>query len=565
LGANIWMLRAFLTPKNCSGTCPDLVGQSNQVSNRLEPKRRTEIRTPPASYVLPAVTEMYRDGIHLRQKEDGRYLLLRGVCLGPNAKYAPFLPIERESDWPKFEPYLRLLLACGFYTLRLAFSWEALEPTCDPVNPQFNLDYLDAFTRIVDRLTAFGFLIYIDIHQDLVQAAYGGNGFPPWVKEDGAEDGAFMMNTSLWGLNYVMNKGLRRTFTHFWKNDLTNTRVDPPLIHFPVRDRLLDVIELLAERCALNERVFGIEIINEPHPAELPTEDFESHLLSQFYEEARLRIRKHSNAIFVIVSPQSDWNVNLREDKNYRSLLTASSKDDDRISFGYHYYDSLMTGLQGLHFHDRKREEYMAAIDLGVQHSRGRGLVPFLTEFGSRQNWIKHVTRRHMHWHFEAVERAMVHATYWNVNFYNTKKNRDGFMREDFSLLSWDLKPRNLDIAVRPYPIAASAKPHNFFFNDRTRVFDMTLSGPSSDAETVLYVPFSRRAHELVPVHYPQGFKVYYGAGRISSRVTALPESNQLHIKLDPIATTHHLMIVPTEEHIIANKEQLIFEWSRDL
>jgi hypothetical protein len=502
-----------------------------------------------------------RDGIHLREKKDGRYLLLRGVCLGPNAKYAPFLPIEREEDWAKFEPYLKLLLACGFYTLRLAFSWEALEPVCDPVTPIFDLDYFEKFFATVDRLSEFGFMLYIDIHQDLVQPAYGGNGFPVWVKEDGAADGAIMMNTALWGLNYVMNKGLRRTFTQFWKNDLTNTRVDPPLIHFKVRDRLLEVVELIAARCAKNERVFGLEIINEPHPAELPNDTFEAGLLSDFYDEGRERIRKYSKDLFVIVSPQSDWNANLREDKNYQSMLRASSEEDDRISFGYHYYDSLLTGLLGLHFHERKRDEYIAAIELGVQHSRAKGLVPFLTEFGSRQNWIKHVTKRHMHWHFEAVEHAMVHATYWNVNFYNTKANHDGFMREDFSLLGWDLKPRNLDIAVRPYPVAASAKPVNFSFNDRTRIFDLTLSGRPLEEPTVLYVPFSKIGHALVPVHYPNGFKIYYGAGKVSSNVIAMPEENQLFITLDPIATTHHIMIVPNEEHIIANKAQLIFEW----
>ncbi len=532
----------------------------NHESKRLEPNRQGEIeRLSP--YILPAISNIVRDGIHLRDKNDGRYLLLRGVCLGPNAKYAPFLPIEREEDWPKFEPYLKLLLACGFYTLRLAFSWEALEPTCDPVTPKFDLNYFEKFFRIVDRLSDFGFMLYVDIHQDLLQPAYGGNGFPTWVKQDGAADGAIMMNTALWGLNYVMNKGLRRTFTQFWRNDLTNSRIDPPLVHFKVRDRLLQVVEFLAERCAKNERIFGLEIINEPHPAELPDDTFEAGLLSDFYDEGLLRIRKYSDQLFVIVSPQSDWNANLREDKNYRSNLRASSKDDDRISFGYHYYDSLMTGLLGLHFHERKREEYWEAIELGVKHSRAKGLVPFLTEFGSRQNWINHVTRKHMHWHFEAVERSMVHATYWNVNFYNTKANRDGFMREDFSLLDWDLRPRNLDIATRPYPVAASAKPANFSFNDRTRVFEMTLTGLPTDANTVLYVPFSERAHRLAPVHYPNGFKIYYGAGKTSAKVVAFPEFNQLHIRLDPIATTHHIMIVPTEEHVIANQQQLIFEW----
>jgi aryl-phospho-beta-D-glucosidase BglC (GH1 family) len=513
-----------------------------------------------ARYELPSLSKIVREGIYLRSRTDGRYLLLRGVCFGANAKYAPFLAIEKDTDWPRLDPYLKILRACGFNVLRLAFSWEALEPTCDPKTPKYDKAYLKAFFKVAERLSEYGFLIFIDVHQDLLQTAYGGDGFPHWIKEDGAQDGATMLNTPLWGLNYIMNKGLRRSLTQFWKNDITNSRVNPPLVHFPARDRLLDVISVLAEQSAQNERIIGIEVVNEPHPAELNAEKFESEFLPEFYKQAIDRVRKYSADLFVMVSPQSDWNANLRENKHYQTDLAIGEETDDRLIFAFHYYDSLLTGLHGLHFHDRKREEYMEAMQLGVQSAKERGIVPFLTEFGSRQNWLKTVTRRHMHWHFEAVERALVHATYWNVSLYNTKQNRDGFMREDFSLFDHHLRPRNLDLATRPYPIAWSAKPSGLSYNDRVRTFECSMQGRAVAAPTVIYLPFTKQVHKYVPHPYSSGFKVYYGSGKEHCRVTFLPNENQLKLTLDPTAESHHIMIVPQDEFIIANREQLVFE-----
>jgi hypothetical protein len=516
-------------------------------------------RTQINGFTFPIVSDLYRDGIYFRSRTDGRYILFRGVCFGPTAKLPPYLPIHSPEDWPRFETYLDLLLACGFNVMRLPFSWAALEPHCDPTKPIYNLDYFEKFFEIVEHLTNKGFTIFIDIHQDLLQAAYGGNGFPTWVREDGATDSAFLLNTPLWGLNYVMNKGLRRSFTQFWRNSITNTTVTPPLIKFAARDRFLDMIEFVAARAAKHARVLGVEIVNEPHPAELDAEAFERELLTDFYREATQRIRKHSKELFVMLAPQSDWNVNLRSDKRYRSLLRNSGTEDDRLIFAYHYYDSLLTGLHGLHFHERKREEYLEAVEIGVQQAKEKEMLPFLTEFGSRQNWFRGVTRRHMHWHFEAVERALVSSTYWNVNLYNTTKERDGFMREDFSLIDENHEPRNLDIATRPYPIASSAKPVRMSFNDRTKIFDLVLHGKPTKAETVIFLPYSQKPHKYVPAHFSGGFKVYYNhvtSGLAAARLDVA--CSLLYLTLDPNAEEHHIMIVPLGEKIIANSDQII-------
>ena len=172
----------------------------------------------------PSVKEIagdksFGDNSWLRSARDGRYLLLRGVCFGPSAKLPPYLPFRIPEDWKKYETYVDLLLTCGFTTLRIPFLWSAFEPTCDPIEPQYNEDYLTQFFHYITLFTEKGFLILIDLHQDLVGKAFGGGGMPDWVKSEGTKNLSFMRGTPLWGLNYVFNPHLRKTFTDFWSND----------------------------------------------------------------------------------------------------------------------------------------------------------------------------------------------------------------------------------------------------------------------------------------------------------------------------------------------------------
>jgi hypothetical protein len=469
-------------------------------------------------------------------------IFLRGICFGPSAKQTPFLPFRRPEDFAKYETYLDLLLACGFTVLRLPFFWSALEPTCDPEIPKYDLAYADQYFDYVRRITDKGFLVFIDLHQDLLGEQFGGNGLPSWVHEDGSRRGVLLSGTPLWGLNYVMNRGLRKTFTAFWRNDLTNTKVDPPLRHFKVRDRFLDALEVLAERSAKNARILGIEIFNEPHYATIAEDHFEREILPVFYDEATKRIRRHSRDLFVFVSPQSDWNVNLREERDYRSYLPMAQ--DDRTVFAFHYYDSQLTALYGALFRDNKRDEYTDSIRLGVREAAAKGMVPFLTEFGSRQNWNTGIVRKHMNWHFQAIEHAMVSSTYWNVNLYNTISHRDGFMREDFSLLgpagpTGELTPRNLDVACRPYVIASPVKPVVTEFSPSSRRFEVVIDARDVAEPIDIYLPVEK-LHALQPVHYPDGYTVEY-AGSLRSEF----ERNRLRIWLDPSLAYHVISIVP--------------------
>jgi endoglycosylceramidase len=470
---------------------------------------------------------------------------MRGVCFGPSAKLPPHLPFRSPEDWSKYETYIDLLVACGFTTLRIPFFWSAFEPHCDPVTPEYDEAYLQKFLSYLQLFAGKGFLIVIDLHQDLLSRAFGGNGMPDWVHSEGTRKFSILADTPMWGANYIFNRHLRKTFTDFWNNDLTNRSSDPPLEHFPVRDRFLDMVERVAEAASKCDRVLGIEIFNEPHPARHTYQAFEEKILPEFYTEAIRRIRRHSQSLFAFIAPQSDWNVNLRWNKVYDSFLPIAEQDD-RVVFAFHYYDSLLTAMGGRLFHNGKRAEYHDAQRLGAKRSKEKRMVPFLTEFGTRQNWAKGVVRQHMDWQFESVEHAMVNATYWNVNLYNTQERNDGFMREDFSLIgpigeSSVMPLRNLDVAVRPYVLAASAEPVRQHFRIRAKDFELILRGKPLPVPTVIFVPTAER-HSGQPVHYPGGFEVWYN-GAICNAWTI--EGNQLSIHLDETAELHTLNIRP--------------------
>lgn len=460
------------------------------------------------------------------------------MCFGPSAKMEPHTAFKSLEDWHRFETYVDLLWACGWRVLRLAFFWSALEPECDPIAPKYDEAYLNSYFQYLDLLAAKGFLILIDLHQDLLGKAYGGNGMPAWVRSDKTREQTLLPNTPLWGLNYVLNRNLRRTFTDFWSNDLTNSANTPPLVHFKVLDRYLDMIERVAQEAATRDGVLGIELFNEPHPARIDDRRFEEQVLPEFYANATERIRKYSEDLFAFLAPQSDWNANVGREVQESYLRMA--EQDHRAVFGYHYYDSLLTGLGGHHFHDAKRDEYLEAQRAGVKSAREKGMTPFLTEFGTRQNWRRSIVRNHMNWQFEAVESALVSATYWNVNLYNTKESLDGFMREDFSLLGTDRVPRNLDVACRPYVLAASAEPTHQHFNLRTKLFELTLRGEPLDAMTEIYIP-AQALHPQQPSHYPNGFVARYNGKTIPLELSA----NVANLQLDRSLRDHSVLIMP--------------------
>jgi endoglycosylceramidase len=178
--------------------------------------------------------------------------------------------------------------------------------------------YLSMVNQIIDALFSRGLYIILDFHQDIAHEVYGGDGFPNWalaIDEKHPRPKASNLKDRKWQMAYMLNKSLKNTLTSFWKNDLTNSELG--LQNFPVRTHLEKTIgQTVKFFKSLNNgsghpAVLGIEPFNEPHPAGIPPEEFESVFLNQYYQNVESEIRKFDNTIFLFIEPRVDWTVTM--------------------------------------------------------------------------------------------------------------------------------------------------------------------------------------------------------------------------------------------------------------
>ena len=73
----------------------------------------------------------------------------------------------------------KLLASMGYNTIRLGVLWAGLEPE----RGQYNLTYLDQVVACVDIAERHGLHPVLDMHQDVFNRRFCGNGVPDWVPQ----------------------------------------------------------------------------------------------------------------------------------------------------------------------------------------------------------------------------------------------------------------------------------------------------------------------------------------------------------------------------------------------
>ncbi len=171
-------------------------------------------------------------GPYLRDRE-GRVVFLHGV----NAvyKHAPFeLYPDPGRPWNFSAADAREIARLGFNVVRLGILWQGLEPghggpnnpaVCTrgtPGNPHmFDRsvadDYLARVARTVRLLGRYGVYTLLDMHQDVYNQGFRGEGAPSWaVCTDGEP---VVPLPGRWSRNY-RNGALDIAVAHFWSNDV---------------------------------------------------------------------------------------------------------------------------------------------------------------------------------------------------------------------------------------------------------------------------------------------------------------------------------------------------------
>jgi len=502
-----------------------------------------------------------KDGIWFHDTE-GRYLIFRGVNLASRSKLPPYLPIaplhmkridesalKQEIELVKSE--LDLLKKLGFNIIRLLISWKGIEPKPNPNLNEIMSEgqkYLYLVNQIIDALYSRDLYIILDFHQDIAHEVYGGDGFPDWalaIDEEHKRPMASNLKDRKWQMAYMINKLVKHTLASFWKNDLSNTELS--LQNFPVRTHLEKTIGQTVNFFKSishggHPAILGIEPFNEPHPAGIPADQFESTFLYQYYQNVESEIRKFDDKIFLFLEPRVDWtmsfqgsgekskigptpfnirrslhlnfirnamiegNIDPQAEQQIVSYLPSDRASLDKIGersvLSFHYYDPKAIAQSFLKIPDnmyRYAHQWPNIFAQLFKAAEKRGLVPFLTEFGGVQD--AELIRDYIDLHYRQIETFLLNSTYWNYDLYNTKDGNDNWNLENFSLLGPDRRPRNIDTMARPYPLRSSAKPILLFFDLESSYATLILEGSVVDSPTVIYIPYD--------LHYSPEFRVW--------------------------------------------------------
>lgn len=186
--------------------------------------------SPRAGFPVAAATGA--DGRTGLADADGRLLQLRGFNLD---KYAE----TTEAD-------IRSLAAQGFTLIRVAVSWNRLEPgrgRLDPVE-------LRRLHRLLDWAERYGVLALVDFHQDVYGPKFGGGdrGIPLWATRD--EGLPFTPDPDDWFAGYFQ-PAVQAAFRHLYDDaDLRSWQAD-----FYTR---------LARELRGHRSLLGYDLFNEP-------------------------------------------------------------------------------------------------------------------------------------------------------------------------------------------------------------------------------------------------------------------------------------------------------------
>ncbi len=153
------------------------------------------------------------------------------------------------------EEFFQKYRAFGFDLIRLAVTWQNLEP----VMGQYNEQYLQSLDQIFALAAQYGVYILLDMHQDIYSNNDGksvGDGAPSWAAiTDGAKP---RMPIFVWADGYFFGKWVHRSFDHFWRND--------PVEGIGLQDRYGALWQMLARRYGDSPALFGFDLMNEPFP-----------------------------------------------------------------------------------------------------------------------------------------------------------------------------------------------------------------------------------------------------------------------------------------------------------
>ncbi len=487
--------------------------------------------------------------LHDRQ---GRVVFFHGVVAV--YKYPPFeLYPAPGKPWNFSAADASLMARLGFNVVRLGMTWSGLEPGTAPANDpaicgrgtprdphQFDQAVFDRYVQrlreTVDLLGRFHIYTILDMHQDVYNERFDGEGAPSWaVCTNGVPS---VDPPGRWSLEYA-TKAAGIAFHHFWAN---NVRGD-------LQGEYDRVWGDVAGAFKGNPWVLGYDPFNEPFSTSLirfgdahfdaQLECFytgTNHIGTPSHGAPALRCPRHdpANGVVPTILANDPSHLIFDEPDNYASRgfpTFLGPMNLPNLVFNVHIYcgaRSPVTGnptnLAACAFQDARSLGRRAADRPAMASGRQPGGPAwFVTEFGATSSGalLSRITAD--------MDARQVGWTYWAWKFYG---DPTGSAAESLVMADGRLRPTAL-VLSRTYPQAVAGVPISFDFSPSTGVFRMAyVPDHRIHAPTVIFVP--------TMIHYPHG----YCARASGARVTSARGSDQLQVRNAP--SGHRVTVVVT-------------------
>ncbi|MFB6265436.1 MAG: cellulase family glycosylhydrolase [Bradymonadaceae bacterium] len=394
--------------------------------------RDTSDRVPPVE-CGDAKLEVESDSGRLLDAR-GRRVVMRGINTGGRSKWRPFLPFpvpaspSPEEVERRARPFFERVVEWGLDTVRLPFSWEALEP----VRGEYDEAYRRRYRAMVDAAWSLGLRVIVDFHQDVFAAPFCGDGFPHWaVRQD--RRAPARRDHQGWFTQYVFDRDVREAFERFWNDE------------DGLREAFVRMWTSMAEAFGDHPGVVGFEPMNEPGWGETwDVERWKRETLAPFYEEIHSVLRRAAPDALVFYTPPGI-------DALYPREAYDPPPPGEGAVFAPHIYDDGL--VRGGGWSRRPPEPALADF---AEFRSTHGTPVLLGEFGVQHGaeggteWLRRVA--------DALDQHRLSATLWEYSDSHEQWND-----EDLNVIdrNGQMRPA-LEAYARPW-LRAVAGDHDDF------------------------------------------------------------------------------------------------------
>jgi endoglycosylceramidase len=465
----------------------------------------------------------------------GRVILMHGVNVV--YKHAPFIAYPDPGEpWNFDATDAAKMQRLGFNVVRLGIEWQALEPgsggpnqpqICTPGTPETTgavgewnqtvaEQYLGHVAATVKLLARYGIYTLLDMHQDVYNQNFRGEGAPDWAVC--TNNVPIVPKAGRWSNNYS-NPTLQTAVGHFWGNDVVGN----------LQGNYDLVWKTVAQYFKNNPWVVGYDPFNEPFSTETQTasESTFTGQLECFYI-GKDHAADLANGAGALTCPSGDPDNGVvptiqSVDSHHLTFVepdiywvTGGNVPSQlgplpfkRIVFNFHTYcgdRSPVTGNPTNLLKCLQAEETAASEQDITRLSMGSADQPtgpaiFMSEFGATTSIplagfdVEWAGLDDLSW------------IYWAWKYYDdpTGSSAEGLVQPDGSYSPI------VTVLSRTYPQAVAGDPNSTVFNPFTGAFSMVYA-PTQAAKgvTTVFIAASQ--------HYPTGWCAAVKNGRITSK-----------------------------------------------